>query len=132
MTDAYVEAYGSTLSEVYANAAYGLTDVVVDAERVDTRFSKNLEVRGYDLINLLYNWLEAVLLEMQVEQNVYRKFSTQILKEDDSWIIRAECVGERLVPEKHHPKVEVKAVTYHLMEVVEEGNRYVARFLLDL
>ena len=132
MTDAYVEAYGRDLSEAYANAAYALTDIIIDIERVETELKKVIEVRGVDLINLLYNWLETILLEMLVEQNVYREFSTQVSKEDDSWLIRAECFGERFVAEKHHPKVEVKAVTYHLMEVINEGNRYVVRFLLDL
>lgn len=132
MSDAYIEAYGRDLSEAYANAAYALTDTVVDIEEVKPEFRKVVEVRGFDLVNLLYNWLEAILLEMQVEQNVYREFSTQISKEGDAWILRAECFGERFVAERHHPKVEVKAVTYHLMEVIDEGSRFVLRFLLDL
>jgi len=132
MTDAYVEAYGRDLSEAYANAAYALTDIIIDIGSVETELKKAIEVRGFDPINLLYNWLETILLEMLVEQNVYREFSTQVSKEDDSWLIRAECFGERFVAEKHRPKVEVKAVTYHLMEVINEGNRYVVRFLLDL
>jgi len=132
MTDAYVEAYGRDLSEAYANAAYALTDIIIDIGSVETELKKAIEVRGFDPINLLYNWLETILLEMLVEQNVYREFSTQVSKEDDSWLIRAECFGERFVAEKHRAKVEVKAVTYHLMEVINEGNRYVVRFLLDL
>ncbi|MFN3621318.1 MAG: archease [Nitrososphaerales archaeon] len=132
ITDAYIEAYGRTLSEAYANAAYGLTDLAVDLKNVDIQFSKKLEVSGYDLLSLLYNWLETVLLEMQVEQNVYSEFSTQVSKKDNTWILEAECFGERFTPEKHHPKVEVKAITYHLMEVIEEGDRYVVRFILDL
>jgi len=132
MTDAYIEAYGRDLNEAYSNAAYALTDTVVDIEKVYTEFSKVIEVQGYDLLNLLYNWLEAVLLEMQVEQNVYRAFSTTVSKDDEQWVLRAECFGEKFLAEKHHPKVEVKAVTYHLMEVIQEGNRFVLRFLLDL
>jgi SHS2 domain-containing protein len=132
MSDAYIEAYGRDLNEAYANAAYALTDTVIDIQTVKTELKKVIEVRGFDLLNLLYNWLEAILLEMQVEQNVYREFSTKVSKEGDSWVIRAECFGERFDLEKHRPKVEVKAVTYHLMEVIDEGNRYVLRFLLDL
>lgn len=132
MSDAYIEAYGRDLNEAYANAAYALTDTVIDIQTVKPELKKVIEVRGFDLLNLLYNWLEAILLEMQVEQNVFREFSTKVSKEGDSWVIRAECFGERFDLEKHRPKVEVKAVTYHLMEVIDEGNRYVLRFLLDL
>jgi SHS2 domain-containing protein len=132
MSDAYIEAYGRDLNEAYANAAYALTDTVIDIQTVKPELKKVIEVRGFDLLNLLYNWLETILLEMQVEQNVFREFSTKVSKEGDSWVIRAECFGERFDLEKHRPKVEVKAVTYHLMEVIDEGNRYVLRFLLDL
>lgn len=132
MSDAYIEAYGRDLNEAYANAAYALTDTVIDIQTVKPELKKVIEVRGFDLLNLLYNWLETILLEMQVEQNVYREFSTKVSKEGDSWVIRAECFGERFDLEKHRPKVEVKAVTYHLMEVIDEGNRCVLRFLLDL
>jgi SHS2 domain-containing protein len=40
--------------------------------------------------------------------------------------------GEPLELDRHHYKVEIKAVTYHEMEIKQEKGMTTARFLLDL
>ena len=53
---------------------------------------------------------------------------------DYSYLLSGIAKGERLNLEKHRYKVEVKAITYHEMEIKEdkERNRVTTRFLLDL
>jgi SHS2 domain-containing protein len=132
ITDAYIEAYGSSLEKAYANAALALTATMIDVKRVLPRFSREFKVDGKDKFNLLYNWLEALLISLNVESNIFSKFHVKIC-EGKVWELVATAYGEQLDPARHHYKVEVKAVTYHMMEVIRiRRNEYVVRFLLDL
>lgn len=131
-TDAYLEAYGVTLKEAFGNAAYALMSTLVDINRVEKTAEGILSAEGHDLEGLLYNWLETVLLRATVDMQVMSNFDVELTRKGDGFALTAKTLGEVLVPEKHHPKVEVKAVTYHQMEIKKADGKYVLRFLLDL
>lgn len=128
MTDAYIEASGDTLEEAFENAAKGLVDTMLDIDKIEAKDKVRIEAEGYDLEALLYNWLEEVLLKLSVDRIALREFRVKIMDNK----LEAEAYGEPLDLEKHNYKIEIKAVTYHLMEVKKEDSKYKARFLLDL
>lgn len=132
VSDALIEVEGRSVEEVFEDAAIALIDTALDIGRVEKKLKKNIEVTSNDLEHLLYNWLEAVLIELEVEKRVYSEYSLRIFKSNGGYRLAAEALGEVFDPEKHHPKVEVKAVTYHLMEVAVKENGVTAKFLLDL
>jgi SHS2 domain-containing protein len=132
MTDAYIEARGRSLEEAFANAARALIDTVVHLEAVEGNQVAEFEVEGYDLQSLLYNWLEEVLLRFAIDRLVFHRFEVTIRRKADGYHLKGRGYGELLQVEKHRPKVEVKGVTYHLMEVVEAPEGVRLRFLLDL
>src|SRR5690349_6892233 len=96
-----------------------------------------IEAKGFDLQSLLYNWLEKVMLVVLVDHILLSDFKVKITKEtlgEYNYLLNGIAKGEDLNSEKHHYKVEVKAITYHEMEIKEEKekNRVTTRFLLDL
>jgi SHS2 domain-containing protein len=56
----------------------------------------------------------------------------KIAKVDSGYVLTARGVGETFLEGKHKAKLEVKAVTYHLMEIYDAKGKFVIRFLLDL
>ena len=60
ISDALIESYGKTLEEAFENATLALIDTMVNIKRIDTQIELQLYVKGEDLYNLLYNWLESV------------------------------------------------------------------------
>jgi protein archease len=54
------------------------------------------------------------------------------INKDNGYLLSGIAKGEYLNPKKHHYKVEIKAITYHEMEVIQEKNKVITRFLLDL
>jgi len=107
-------------------------DTMVDIGAVGERVEEVFTVEGRDLENLLYNWLEAVLVKVTLDGLVFSSFKLDIEKVEGGYRLQGFGRGEPLDLVKHRPKTEVKAVTYHLMEVKEEAGRFSARFLLDL
>jgi SHS2 domain-containing protein len=64
---------------------------------------------------------------------VYSKFKVApIAKSATGLRVLAEASGEKYDRHKHGTKVEVKAVTYHKMEVLRKDNSTILRFILDL
>ncbi|MBS7622991.1 archease [Candidatus Bathyarchaeota archaeon] len=133
MGDAYVEAYGSSLEEAYSNAALAMFEVMTDTRNVEPRFEQPVTVEGHDLNSLLYSWLESLLVKFEVENRLFSRFMVEkIGTEGDLFKLKARVFGEDLDHKKHPSKTEVKAVTYHLMEIESSGPVYRLRFLLDL
>ena len=52
--------------------------------------------------------------------------------DDIEYHIKGECRGEIFNPEKHEARVEVKAVTYHLMRIIRSEDGWRAYFVLDI
>ena len=131
MTDAVIEAHGSTLEEVFEQAAKGLNDTMIDLSGVRSEREIKIEASGHDLESLLFDWLDKVMLLLVADGIVMSEFSVRIRK-DGGYSLSGIAKGEKLDLSRHHYKVEIKAVTYHEMYVKHEGGRFVARFLLDL
>lgn len=149
MTDALIEAYGGTLDEAFENSARGLVDTMFDLTdtMTNTNFSSlssavdkkeiQIKAQGFDLQNLLYDWLEKVMLVILMEHVILFDFKVKISEKNFDgyhYLLLGTAKAENQNLEKHHYKLEVKAITYHEMEIKEERekNRVTIRFLLDL
>lgn len=133
MGDAFIEAYGSNLNEAFENAALAMFEVMTDTSKVASLKKDSVEVQGRDEQELLYNWLETLLVKFEIDGTLFSKFKVhRIEKTDEGYTLSSEIWGEEYDPKKHIPKTSIKAVTYHLMEVKEEKGAVTLRFLLDL
>jgi SHS2 domain-containing protein len=131
MTDAVIEAYGQTLEEAFENAAKGVNDTMVDLKTVKPRKEIKIAAKGHDLHSLLFDWLDKVMLLMVADGIVMSEFSVKI-GQNNGYSLTGIAKGEKLDLDRHRYKVEIKAVTYHEMDVRQEKGKATVRFLLDL
>jgi SHS2 domain-containing protein len=139
MTDAVIEAYGSTLEAAFENAAMALCDTMIDLKLVVPRNEFKFSAKGNDLYSLLFDWLDQVMLLLVADRIAMSQFSVNIKQNNNnnnndgvSYLLEGTAKGEPLDLDRHHYKVEIKAVTYHEMEIKQENGIFIARFLLDL
>lgn len=132
MSDVIVEAYGHTLEHAFANSARGLVNVMFEISEVSPDIKIEINADGYDLKNLLYNWLEQIILIIQIDKVVVSDLQVNIYERNGIYTINGVARGEHINLEKHHYKVEVKAVTYHEMAIKQSSKEVTIRFLLDL
>lgn len=114
--DMMVRAFGDTLEECFGNAAYALFDQTVDLSNVGTDESVDVRVTGIDDEDRLYSFLSEMLFVEDADNLVLREFDVRFEGED----VVCTARGERLDRSKHRVKSEVKAVTYHMMEIDRE------------
>ncbi|HZY94866.1 MAG TPA: archease [Candidatus Bathyarchaeia archaeon] len=132
-TDALIEAWSPTLERAFGQAGRALFDTMLHIENVAPSLRHNVSVSGYDEKELLYNWLEELLLRFELRSMAYSVFIvTSIVQNAEMFELVADIQGERYDRDKHGSKTEVKGVTYHLMEITKSSDQVRLRFLLDL
>jgi len=124
-------AYGRTWAEVFEHAALALFASMVDVSKVMPRIRRKIKVRADTLDELLYAFLSELVALKDSEGLVFSEFHVDI-KGDGPYTLQAEVAGEKVRPE-HEPRADVKAVTYHMLEVGETGGgRKYAQVVLDI
>jgi SHS2 domain-containing protein len=108
-------------------------DVMTDPTAVKSEFTDQFDVTAHDQVSLLHDWLEQLLLKFDLDGKVYSRFHVEKIEEQNENVhLVAEAQGGIFVSGRHPAKVEIKAVTYHRMEVSAARKGYVARYILDL
>ena len=131
--DVLIEATGRTLEEAFEQSALGVYEVITDTSRVEPRKKIYLEVEGFDLENLLYRWIEEMLLYTDSEGLVFSIFRVcSIERNNDKWIIKSSIWGERFDQNRHEHRTIVKAMTYAQMSIVEEKGCWRITFVVDI
>lgn len=130
--DIYVASFGKSLEEVFENSALALFDCMTDVSKIDQIFCEEVIVVGHDAYALLYNWLELFIIKFETENKLFSKFKINKIRQLNSqFSLKAFIFGENFNPNKHPSKVEIKAVTYHNMEIIHNDS-FMAKFLLDI
>jgi len=130
--DIGIRGYGDTLEEAFEAVAIALFDVMVDVRKVEKKEVKEIEVEGEDLYSLLYNFLEELLILHDTEGLVFGDFEVKIEKTEQGYRLKAKPYGEKL-SEKHEPKEEVKAITYHEMKIKQlTSGEWMAQLVPDI
>jgi SHS2 domain-containing protein len=110
--DAMIEAYGETLGERFANAAYALFDQMTDVTKVSPTGEIRLELEAEGREQLLVDFLQELLFLHDVESLVFGQFEVQVEANKLVAVARGELFDE----DKHSKRSVVKGVTYHRLE----------------
>ena len=129
-TDAIIEVEGKDLKEAFAVTADAVINLTLDQDKVEEKQTKEFVAQGKDLHYLLFSWLEEIPFILITEGFAIKRIEFDIEKKD-IYKINAKAFGENLDLKKHNFKVEIKAPTFHDMEIRNEDSVYM-RFLLDL
>jgi len=129
-TDAIIEVTASDLPEAFLTAANSVVETTLDRNTVEEKEEMVIKVQGKDLRYLLFNWLEAVIYQLITDGFAIKRIALD-LKKNEEYEIIATSYGEPIDLKKHNFKVEIKAPTFHEMEILE-GNEVKMKFLLDL
>jgi len=131
--DVYVAAYGESLAEAFENAALALFETMTYSERIRDVEEDSVEVSAQDEEALLYSWLEELLLRFEVEGKLYSRFKVDSIEEaPQGYVLKARMWGEPFDRERHGSKTDVKAVTYHRMEILRSNSMVTVKYILDI
>ncbi len=108
-------------------------DPCMEIKTVESKLEESVLVNGRDELELLYNWLELLIVNFETKNKLYSKFKILTLKKKSGFFsLTGKIWGENFDPKKHVQKVGVKAITYHRMKIIKDSKKVTLEFILDI
>ena len=127
--DLGIEIFGADPGELLRNGVHALFDLMTDLEAVRPERSWRFSVDGTAWDDLLVNLLREVLYRASAEGALFREFTIEDLEE---YRVTGTGRGEFFDPRRHRMEMEIKAVTYHGLEVVPTESGWKGRVICDV
>jgi SHS2 domain-containing protein len=127
--DVGIKAYGKTLAEAFENAAKAMFNIITDSSEIESVGQYNIVLEAPDLKQLLVDWLSELLFLNTARNQVFGFFKIQLDEKNKK--LTATVFGEKFDLSKHKIGSEIKAVTYHMLEV-KEKKPYHVQVLFDI
>lgn len=128
--DFVFQAWGNTLEELFGSCAEACFSAMTDPAAVEPRKEYPVKIGADNLEDLLYNFLAELIYLKDTDKIFLSKFDIEIDVNDVS--LNAVAWGETIDYNKHEIKTDVKAVTYHDLNIIKAGDRYEVKVILDL
>jgi SHS2 domain-containing protein len=123
-----IRIFGADAADLFRNGALALTDLMTDARMVRSTHACRIRVSGNDWQDLMVNWLRELLYLWAGEEKLVQDIDIEAIRENE---IEAIVRFEAYSPQRHVLKNEIKAVTYHQIQVFDSGNGWQAQIIFD-
>jgi SHS2 domain-containing protein len=127
--DVGIVVRAATLPELFETAAEGMIGFIVEAESVESRAWVERRVEADDIEGLLVAWLNDLLSLLAADGFVPKVF---VVDEVNEKRLRATVHGEPVDPSRHRFRLDVKAATYHMLEIRQADGEWRARVIFDV
>lgn len=127
--DLRVKIKGNSMVNLFENAGYTLIDLMFDTRCIKKTETIEAEIRGIDLSDLMVRWLSEILYLFEGENLIVSGINIDNLT--------TNCLKSHLHTVKynndfHEVIMEIKAVTYHQIQVAENKGIWSANVIFDL
>ena len=126
--DIMIEVRGSSLEDLFLNAAEAMTTVLVPCANVAGQTELDVALEADAAEELLVGWLREILFHVQTRGLILVRAEMDDLSDT---ALKAKLHFGTSGPECE-PEFEIKAVTYHGLSIHEQDGIYSARIVFDI
>ena len=127
--DAGIIVHADDLKALFTRAAWGMFSVITDLAAVKAAGKVRIAVEAADRHALLVKWLSELNYRHVTEHWLFCRFDVLSLTDQQ---LEAEAHGERIDPNRHSIYTEIKAVTFHDLQIENVDGRWTAKVIFDL
>lgn len=124
------EAYGETLEELFASCAKACFSAMAELSKIEPKIDYSVDISADNLDDLLVDFLSELIYLKDAEKIFFSRFDINI--DNDKISLNSVARGERIDYNKHDIKVDVKAATYHNLEIKRVEKGFKVKVILDL
>lgn len=118
--DVGILAKGNDLEDAFRETARGMFSIITDLDGIGETGEYRVELTADDWESLLINFLSELIYLHEVKDVLFSDFDIELGDNGEKKII-AKGKGERIDFDRHELYSEIKAVSYHGVDVDEEG-----------
>ena len=131
--DVGIQVSAPTLPQLFERAALGMFRLLTDLDSVHTSESTQIAVDGRDLEALMVRWLSELNYRHTVDNVLYGTFEVDSIHEtEDGRVLSATVRGEAIDPDRHTVYTEIKAITFHGLDVHETDGGWAVQVIFDM
>ena len=127
--DLGIKVRGTDLKDLFEGAGRALMHLMVRAEIPSKTTSMKISVSGEDLADLMVRWLGEILYLFAGENLVVTSIRMDSVSASH---LDATLETVPFEPKIHETLREIKAVTYHQIQVTEKANGWEAKVIFDV
>jgi SHS2 domain-containing protein len=129
--DIGMRGFGPTPAAAFEQIALAVTAIVTDPQILEVLDEcVTIELEGDELDELLFDWIDALVFEMNTRAVLFARFEIEL--ELEARRMRARMWGAPLDRLRHEPAVEVKGPTYTELRVIPEQDGWLAQCVVDV
>ncbi len=133
IADIAFQAWGDTLETLFISAADAVMNTMIDnLSAIAPQATRKIELANNALDLLLFEFLQEFIYYKDSELLLLRPKEVTIQQQQQTYHLTAIAKGEELDFQRHHQRVDVKAVTLHQFQLEKTAKGWQARVILDI
>jgi SHS2 domain-containing protein len=131
--DIACEVKARSLDDLFSEAVCAFLAAQIDRpENLKARQKIDLDFEDSKRDLLLRRFLQELIYLKDTKRLLLKPAKIAVMRSRGRWILKARLAGETLNAARHHPVVDVKAVTLHRLGVRKTAFGWKATFVLDV
>jgi protein archease len=131
--DIAVEVTADSITELLKVSALAWKNSVLEENsEIDNKEIKKIKISERTLEELLVSFLSELNFLLQVEKWIFNEIDIIEVAEKDQWMLETTLLGELFDNNKHDLKTEIKAITFHQMNIEYINGIYKTKIVFDI
>ena len=124
-----IHVFGSDLKDLFSNAAFAMFDQITIVKDLHPEKELKINLTGSDWPDLMINWLRELLYLWTGKERLVGKVKILTISE---YKLSAKVKYDPYEPDRHVITNDIKAVTYHQIQVNQVSNAWESRIIFDV
>ncbi len=133
IADIAFRAWGRDLEETFISASDATMNVMVEnLDSIRPRERREFQLQNGALDMVLFDLLQELIYYKDSETLLLRIHEIRIEQKDGQHVLKVIALGEKLDPDRHLTRADVKAVTLHRFQLVKIDLGWKTQIILDI
>lgn len=130
--DIAVEVKAESIEKLFEISAEAWKATAIENSSSESPFEFQIALESLSLEELLVEFLSELNFKLYGKKLVYSKVKSLTIEEDSIFRVKAELYFEDFNPLLHQIKNEIKAITFHQMNIQKKNSLYSTKIVFDV